>query len=431
MSRVWSTQGVEMRVYDTSGALVFGAPEVAPEPPSPITPPTGPARNIASWCNGINLGKSVANRDSTTVTTSHVLAVDVVDPVFEWVQTAGFVGQDNGAAFTVTASVNGGAPVPVTVGGAAAWRLEKPSGLRVITSDPVKVQARAGDTLTVTVTADADGTSGSIPSSFTGAVQGRDAGPLFGGWALRPSRVVAPSDVPAWVAVGDSICQQDNSFPQRALGLRGLPFTVGAQGGDAYIYHAGTLGDRQAAHLTHASRVLDEMGTNDAGHTGSTHETDRENARRTWLQYRAKGVDVIVKTTITPAPSTSNGWADLEGQSVDNVYSTGRIPYNAWLRDGAPLTADKTAALPAGTTDAGAIRCDVIQADGSIKKGAGGHPVTAISDCVRAVEEGDTGKYNAPAREAMKGWSDGLHPSPGVHAILGERLARDLEILGF
>ena len=412
-------------------ALLTATVTPAPEPLPPVTPPSGPARNVASWCNGINMGKGVTNRDSTTVATSHRLAVDVVDPVFEWVQTAGFVGQDTGATFTVTASVNGGSPVPVTVGGAGVWRLEKPSGLRVITSDPVKVQARAGDTLTVTVSTDADGTTGTIPSSFTGAIQGQDPGPVFGGWALRPARVVAPSNVPAWVAVGDSICQQDRSFPQRALGLRDLPFTVGAQGGDGYMYHAGTLGDRQAAHLTHASRVLDQMGTNDAGHVGSTHETDRENARRVWLQYRAKGVDVLVKTTITPAPVTSNGWADLEGQSADNVYSTGRIPFNAWLRDGAPLTADKTATLPAGATDAGAIRCDVIQEDGTVKRGTGGHPVTAISDCVRAVEEGETGKYNAAARAAMKGWGDGLHPSPGVHAILGERLARDLSILGF
>ena len=412
-------------------ALLTAATVPAPEPLPPVTPPSGPARNIASWCNGINLGKGVTNRDSTTVATSHRLAVDVVDPVFEWVQTAGFVGQDNGAAFAVTASVNGGAPVPVTVGGAPAWRMEKPSGLRVITSDPVQIEARAGDTLAVTVTADADGASGSIPSSFTGAVQGRDAGPLFGGWALRPSRVVAPSNVPAWVAVGDSICQQDNSFPQRALGLRGLPFTVGAQGGDAYMYHAGTLGDRQAAHLAHASRVLDQMGTNDATHAGTTHETDRDNARKVWQQYRAKGVDVIVKTTITPAPGTSNNWADLDGQDATGPYSMGRIPFNAWLRDGAPLTADKTATLPAGSTDAGAIRCDVIQEDGTVKRGTGGHPVIAISDCVRAIEEGETGKYNAAARAAMKGWGDGLHPSPGVHAILGERLARDLEILGF
>ena len=412
-------------------ALLTATVTPAPEPLPPVTPPSGPARNIASWCNGINLGKGVTNRDETTVATSHVLAVDVIDPVLEWVQTPGFVGQDNGATFSVTVSVNGGAPVPVTVGGGGAWRLEKPSDLRVVASDPVKVQARAGDTLTVTVSTDADGTTGSIPSSFTGAIQGQDPGPVFGGWALRPSRVVAPSNVPAWVAVGDSICQQDRSFPQRALGLRGLPFTVGAQGGDAYIYHSGSLPDRVAAHLSHANRVLDEMGINDAGHVGSSWETDRDNARKTWLNHRAKGVDTIVKTTLTLASGTSDNWATLEGQTPMVSYTEGRVPFNAWLRDGAPLTADKTVALPAGATDPGALRCDVVLPDGRVRRGTGGHPVTAISDVAVMVEEGDTGRYNSAAREAMKGWGDGLHPSPGVHALLADRLARDLGILGF
>lgn len=61
----------------------------------------------------------------------------------------------------------------------------------------------------------------------------------------------------------------------------------------------------------------------------------------------------------------------------------------------------------------------------------GSHPVTAVSDVAVVIEDGDTGKYNAAAREQMKGWSDGRHPSPGVHAMLADRLARDLRLLGY
>ena len=76
-----------------------------------------------------------------------------------------------------------------------------------------------------------------------------------------------------------------------------------------------------------------------------------------------------------------------------------------------------------------ALRAVLAIASG-IAIGAGASFLAQIAVAV-VIEDGDTGKYNAAAREQMKGWSDGRHPSPGVHAMLADRLARDLRLLGY
>lgn len=407
---IYSTTGQPVVLYDTVGNAVLGQP---PAPPPQPSPPSGPTRNIASWCNATNRGRAVANRDAMVVTTVHPLAVDVIDPRLVWVQTVG-VGQEVGATFAVEASVNGGTTVPVTVGGSSTFRMEIPTGITSIISDPVPLSAFAGDKMHITVTTDADGSSGNPPGAFTGPQSPHD---LAGnaGYALRPARVEAPSDMAAWVAVGDSIAQgstwaNELTFLDLALDAIGVPYVKTAQGGDAHVYYPARWGERMAPYLGTASHVIDQFGINSHGqmHTAGL---------AFWNYARANGVTYLVKTTLSPTT--------LEG---DTLNRAGAQVDNAWLRDGAPVTADGTTALSTGTTDPTALRCDVILPDGTIQTGTGGHPLDAVSDTAQRIES-SPGYLSAEA--AAVAGPDRLHHANAVHAMLADRLARDLAILGF
>ena len=157
--------------------------------------------------------------------------------------------------------------------------------------------------------------------------------------------------------------------------------------------------------------MIDQFGVNGAGNMPTA-------GLAFWNHAKANGVTYLVKTTI--APTTSQGAPTMNHADAQKD--------NAWLRDGAPLTADKKTALPAGTTDPTAVRCDVIRPDGTIKKGTGGHPVNVVSDTAARIES-SPGYLTEEAMAVIGG--DKLHPSAAVHVMLADRLARDLEILGF
>ena len=55
-----------------------------------------------------------------------------------------------------------------------------------------------------------------------------------------------------------------------------------------------------------------------------------------------------------------------------------------------------------------------------------------ISDAAAAVEDPDRpGHYTQAAADAMADWVDWLHYNGAVHQMVADRLARDLELLGF
>ena len=177
------------------------------------------------------------------------------------------------------------------------------------------------------------------------------------------------------------------------------------------MYFPGRWNERCAPHVPTAPYMIDQYGVNGAGRMPTA-------GLGFWNHAKANGVKYLVKTTI--APTTSQGAPTMN-------HADAQLD-NAWLRDGAPLTADKTTALPTGTTDATAVRCDVIRPDGTIKKGTGGHPIDAVSDTAARIESSPG--YVSDEAAAVIG-VDKLHPSPAVHAMLADRLARDLGILGF
>ena len=417
--------GRAVAIYRTDGTLVWGGGETQPTPPAtPPTPPTGPMLNVATRMSAANIGAIPAGGTGGTMTaTWHLVTVDVTTVTLHWVTTLGY-GPDTGATFQAAISRDGGPVIPVTVGGSSTWHLNKPVSGEVIQthSDPVDLNAYAGDVVNVYVWAAAD-SDGSITSdltrqtaedrtakgSFSAALNSLNS-PSVGGWSYRPARVVAPSDKTSWLGVGDSIIQQPWSYLERALDARGLAGVKSALGGDGHIYYPQRWPERVGVHSATAPYMIDQFGVNGAGGMSTR-------GLAFWNYCKARDVRYIVKTTI--APTT------LQGGTLDRA---GAQDDNAWLRDGAPISADKATALATGSTDPTAVRCDVIRPDGTIKKGTGGHPIDAVSDTAARIEASPG--YLSDEAAAVIG-ADKLHPSPAVHAMLAGRLARDLGILGF
>ena len=149
-------------------------------------------------------------------------------------------------------------------------------------------------------------------------------------------------------------------------------------------------------------------------------------AHRWWGQILAAAPDTrIVKTTLLPVSTSTDGWQTLDGQTATR---TDRVHFNQWLRDGAPLSGG----APVAVGTAGADRCPVAQNGVIIREAEGaGHPLAGVTDIADAVESSqDSGLWKTgwPA----SAYQDGLHPLGGgpIMQTLASRLATDLCALG-
>ena len=415
MTRLYTTTGSEAPVYTTDGDLVWGGGS----PVQPV-PPEGPLRNIATGCATATIplattlgaaGRMVAHRTT--------LAVDAIEPVFEWVIQGGF-GGNTPTPYTLRAAVAhlGDPPRTLTFDGETAAAIPATPTM-VLTSDPAPITAHAGDVLDVYVWA-----SGPYQGDLTGYLPDLDIGtadgtysitmqnltPAPAGWrTIRQSRIVAPSDVPAWILAGDSIAQQAGSFLDTAALARSIPAVKSVVGGDGYQYYPGRWESMYGQHTGFADHMVDQYGAN---------SPDTVDALRFWRHAKANGISYLVKTTMAPRVRQ------------DGTPPAADLAFNAWLRDGAPLTPDGTAPAEPGTV--GAIRAAVIRPDGTISEGAGAHPADVISDAAAAIEDpARPGHFTAEAVAAQGSDTDWLHFNLKVHALVSARLERDLAILGY
>lgn len=436
---IYSTSGARVGVFRTDGTPVWESGN-----DTPVTPPDGPDRNIAGRCTIASIGKTPGSSDGAFSSTAHPLVVDVVEAVLAWDAAPGFVTAQTGGVIRAAVQAGTGPVRTVTFDGASTIRLDPPTSAgHTIVSDPIRVNATAGTVLHVLAWIDADAAGPAVAdtTSILPSDRGHGTGPwttsphlapadasgeMVGGpWSLRPSRIIAPSDRLAWVFSGDSIVQQSWSWGEQALDALGYAAVKSGRGGDAYALGGGYA--RALPSLAYATGFIDEMGINDGMRSWAV---TAPSMLQLWRKVRAAGVEHVIKSTITLSVGSSDNWATLEGQTPNSITEAGRVAVNQWLRDGAPLTLDGTAPATVGT--APAIRCTVIAPDGTVTARDEGHPLTAVTDVVAAIESSpDSGKYaiGAPTA-AMQGWADGLHPSPGIHAILGARLARDMRMLG-
>lgn len=415
MTRLYTVTGEPVSIYTTTGELVWSGSD----PVQPV-PPEGPLRNIATGCSVVSMPLTVtAGAAGRMVAHRTTLAVDAIAPVFEWVIQPGFGGSTTEPYQMRAAVARLGEPPRALLFGGETTVTVPASPTMVLSSDPAPISALAGDVIDVYMWV-----STRYMGDLTGYLPGRDIGtanghygtamqnltPLTGDWAtIRQSRVVAPSDVPAWILAGDSIAQVSSSFLDTAALARGVPAVKSAMGGDGYQYYPGRWESMYGRHTGYADHMIDQYGAN---------SPNAAQALPFWEHATASGIAYLVKTTVAPRVRP------------DGTPPAADLAFNAWLRDGAPLTPDGTEPADVGTV--GAPRATVIRPDGTIADGSGDHPVDVISDTAAAIEDpARPGHFTAEAAAAQGGDTDWLHFNLAVHAIVSARLARDLALLGF
>lgn len=97
------------------------------------------------------------------------------------------------------------------------------------------------------------------------------------------------------------------------------------------------------------------------------------------------------QATLVPVTSSSDKFTTVDGQTPDGTMNPTRLTFNAWVRDGAPISATNGAAVATGTV-------------GAIRAGEAGHPLSGYVETADTVESArDSGKWKAP----YKTFSDG------------------------
>lgn len=264
-----------------------------------------------------------------------------------------------------------------------------------IWSDPITTPVAPGTTLTLRTHA-----SGAwmAPTAYDWRVTGwqfgdaYDAASLayaFPGPSVRPDIVVGPSAGPAVLIVGDSIIAGSGSYLQLGARDAGVPcYGVGTGGEQTATFLASIDAKVSGLEYSMWTHCIHQHGINGADLAGRV---------AAWQWGRSKGLR-NVQTTILPATSSTDGWTTVEGQS-QQWFSAAASALNAWLRDGAPLTAGAPA-------DPGTIA--------AIRAGHPDHPLDAVWDtATTAYAPGYIDRWRVP------GWAgDGVHPTATAHAGL-------------
>jgi lysophospholipase L1-like esterase len=157
------------------------------------------------------------------------------------------------------------------------------------------------------------------------------------------------------------------------------------------------------------THILCELGVNglSAGFATWSSHLLGTGTKGAWGSLAAFGVP-IYQTTITPQTTSSDAWATVNNQTVASAGNeTARLAANAWLRDGAPISASPAAG---GTVAA-------VGASGVLRAGQTGHPLAGIIEVADLAESArDSGKWKA-------GYTgDGTHPNATGAAALAAAL---------
>lgn len=433
---------MKMRVFQ-KGVWMLANPQSADSEPLTL-PAEGSVRNIGTLCAASNIGKRIAyGATQTLVGTRHLITCDATSFALGWEISQGFVTSTAGADYLFFYSINSSPPKQVALVGSghAPVRLDQ-STVKTLVSERIEEPVRAGDWVTIYAHATATA-SGAIPADLSGERAGdlRQFGPVGAAledayplaelvaapetFSMRPARIAAFSDKPSILCFGDSIMQQEDSYLERACAQLHLAAVKAAQGGAGYVHGKSMYQKLVEPHLPYVTHWLDEFGTND-----SQAAWDATAALAVqwwgWAKEVAPGVEII-KTTITPRPSSSDNW--VTQIPYGGVGKVNNDAFNAWLRAGAPLVDG----APVAPGTAGAVTCDVIGFDGKMRPGSGGHLLRAVIDIAGAIESApDSGIFNESARALMAQFKhrDGLHFHVSVHALVAQRVVEDLRKLG-
>lgn len=251
------------------------------------------------------------------------------------------------------ATING---IPVTFDGQAAGTCEPGQW---ITSDYVTINGLAGDTLTIVSHA----TGPAIPSNPT--AQG----------GIGPFRVEAPSTIPSTVIIGSSTGA--NPKFDEGFDAGGMPTVNMSQGGSRPGDYTEAKLDSFGLNIpTHGyTHAFIQVGTNASGQGAAA--MCQGVVDLAW-QLKARGIPNIVQMVWKPQTDSTDGWATIEGQTPRHAD---RVQAVAWLRAGAPVSADGRTWDPTMGTVPGALYV-----------GQPGHPFAGIVDWGGEVEAAENGE---------------------------------------
>lgn len=414
--------------------VVFGQEATKPEQLPPVHPPTGPLRNIISGGSLHNLS-AVSNSAGIMMQTEYPVIVDAERPVAE-IDLPIYAQMGEVTIQLAVASTTQPTPRRLTIQGVYATAVVSEDGATssspgneqsvTVRTDPFPIDVRAGESLRVygwiSGPAEVPIDTTKAPSAmitrgdFHEAINQPATPSLGGGLAL--TRLIAPSDKPAWILTGDSIVHQWHSLLDRFARHFGLAHAKHARGG------AGTASDIQQ-HSLHGRFVGNQYATHLIDQLGVNRWVASEQLEL-WKLHRESGIQTIVKCTLPPRAGSTDGYATLEGQTA--VGSSG--PMRDWLMDGAPVSADWTTVLPVG--DVSAVRCKTVDGDGFVKAGSGNHPcgdggVIDVGAAVRDSTDQDKFAVNIGLDSAAYG--DGVHYGDAMHQLFADRLIRDVPTL--
>lgn len=356
MSELYTTGGVQVALYDTSGRAYF---RPAPPPSTDPEPEFDPAsltelRHFVTHAAAPRF-TSTASATGSTIVSKHQVRFHAKAPRVRF-GGDGRLTNLKGKGWIVAYGAN----FPLTFGG-------QPTGAGVghVLSDPLPESLVLQPGTDIYVVWQADPNT-DIPSSghnmsgaWTRATEGVWDGVLpamsDGNISLAPPQImglVAPSGRPLSVGlIGDSFTQP--GWARKAFETQGLAWTDLSRWLEATPTSRAPLASRLGADGPVGFDVIF------TGHGGNNSYSSLEEQQAihiaNWRWIEATGAKVAA-TTLHPYTSSTDGWKTVEGQShVPERNEPARVARNDWLRDGAPIdSADNP--LPTGTTDAGAIR---------------------------------------------------------------------------
>ena len=205
----------------------------------------------------------------------------------------------------------------------------------------------------------------------------------LGSKGARPSAIIAPSSQKSsWAIIGDSnSVNPDMSYALTAFRARSLPHIMNGKHG---IGHHHLLNEwwsfQMGEQVKWVDSIYSAMLTND-GNGGGGEAGIMSRLVQVWTKAtRDMGMKRWVQALKTPSAARRS-----DGTLAGTPDITIRV--NQWLLDGAPVL--NGAPAPTGTTDPAAVRARVARRDGTVKPGAGSHPVGDgwIADSVWMLEE--------------------------------------------
>jgi len=221
------------------------------------------------------------------------------------------------------------------------------------------------------------------------------------GYSWGPAAITAITNVPkpCVMTIGTSVeyglggTVSDNSWVNRALVPAGIPhqnLAVGGSSGSQFVVPQNHYRRMQLTKGIQHTHGIWAHWTNDRGYIFSDIQIM---TIKGWRFMAMAGMKVWAVTGI---PSTDAGNAVANSTAI-------RDPFNAWVRDGAPLNPTTFAAVATGTAGSSTV----------VRFGQSGHPAVGFFDTAAAAEATPiTGLWKAGYT------TDGIHPTDAGHAAM-------------